>query len=245
MATLPLLPLSESNGGVVVASSDMVLREQLISTLHSSASPVLAASGGADALDKLESSECDVLLVDHKLPDLDCDELVRIVEAQYPGVQVLRIDGKTRCVIGAPRRWTSGVSEVFRLLERLSGVSSDLVAVQQTPALTKQTSSAPLPRMIGQAPPMQELYRMVRLVAPRDTAVLVTGPTGSGKELVARAVHDLSRRAERPFVVINCSAIPEALLEAELFGYTRGAFTGAVQSRPGRIQGAQGGTLFL
>jgi transcriptional regulator with PAS, ATPase and Fis domain len=92
---------------------------------------------------------------------------------------------------------------------------------------------------------MRELYRMVRLVAPRLTTVLVTGPTGSGKELVARGIHELSPRAERPFVVINCAAIPEALLEAELFGYTRGAFTGAVQARPGRIQAAQGGTLFL
>jgi transcriptional regulator with GAF, ATPase, and Fis domain len=92
---------------------------------------------------------------------------------------------------------------------------------------------------------MQSIYRMVRLVARRRTTVLVTGPTGSGKELVARAVHELSPRNKAPFVVINCAAIPEALLEAELFGYTRGAFTGAVQSRAGRIQSAQGGTLFL
>jgi transcriptional regulator with PAS, ATPase and Fis domain len=92
---------------------------------------------------------------------------------------------------------------------------------------------------------MQRVYRMVRLVASRMTAVLIAGPTGTGKELVARALHALSPRSTKPLVVVNCAAIPEALLESELFGYTRGAFTGAVQSQLGRIPAAHGGTLFL
>jgi transcriptional regulator with GAF, ATPase, and Fis domain len=92
---------------------------------------------------------------------------------------------------------------------------------------------------------MQQVYELVRMVAHRDTAVLVTGETGTGKELVAGAIHQLSRRSRQPFVVVNCAAIPESLLEAELFGHARGAFTGAVQSRLGRIHVAQGGTLFL
>lgn len=104
---------------------------------------------------------------------------------------------------------------------------------------------APLPEMVGDSPGMIELARMVRLVAPRSTAVLIQGDTGTGKELVARAVHRLSPRSSKPFVVLNCAAIPESLLEAELFGHTRGAFTGAVQSRAGRIEAAHGGTLFL
>jgi DNA-binding NtrC family response regulator len=103
----------------------------------------------------------------------------------------------------------------------------------------------PLPEMVGDSPRMQELARMVRLVAPRSTTVLIEGDTGTGKELVAKAVHRLSNRASKPFLVLNCAAIPEALLEAELFGHTRGAFTGAVQSRTGRIEAANGGTLFL
>jgi transcriptional regulator with GAF, ATPase, and Fis domain len=103
----------------------------------------------------------------------------------------------------------------------------------------------PLPGMIGDSPPMQQVYRLARCVAPRHATVLITGATGTGKELVAQAIHRLSPRAARPLVTINCAAIPEALLEAELFGFTRGAFTGAVQSRLGRIHGAQGGTLFL
>jgi DNA-binding NtrC family response regulator len=92
---------------------------------------------------------------------------------------------------------------------------------------------------------MLEVSRRVRLVAPRSTPVLIEGPTGSGKELVAEALHRLSPRNRKPFVAINCAAIPEALLEAELFGHTRGAFTGAVQGRVGRIEAADGGTLFL
>jgi DNA-binding NtrC family response regulator len=107
------------------------------------------------------------------------------------------------------------------------------------------TSCERLPEIIGYAPCMLEVSRRVRLVAPRSTPVLIEGPTGSGKELVAEALHRLSTRSRKPFVAINCAAIPEALLEAELFGHTRGAFTGAVQGRVGRIEAADGGTLFL
>ena len=92
---------------------------------------------------------------------------------------------------------------------------------------------------------MASVYRLARLVSPRDTTVLLTGETGTGKELVARAIHQLGPRSAHPFVVANCAAIPEALFEAELFGYARGAFTGAFQSQLGRIRAADGGTLFL
>ena len=102
-----------------------------------------------------------------------------------------------------------------------------------------------LPELIGNAPCMLEVSRRIRLVAPRMTPVLIEGPTGSGKKLVAEALHRLSTRSHKPFVAINCAAIPEALLEAELFGHTGGAFTGAVQGRTGRIEAADGGTLFL
>jgi DNA-binding NtrC family response regulator len=107
------------------------------------------------------------------------------------------------------------------------------------------SASDRLPELIGNAPCMLEIGRRVRRVAPRMTPVLIEGPTGSGKELVAEALHRMSLRSRKPFVAINCAAIPEALLEAELFGHTRGAFTGAVQGRVGRIEAADGGTLFL
>ncbi len=123
---------------------------------------------------------------------------------------------------------------------RAAPVAEHPPAAAADPALSER-----LPELIGFAPCMLEISRRIRLVAPRLTPVLIEGPTGSGKELVAEALHRLSPRSRRPFVAINCAAIPEALLEAELFGHTRGAFTGAVQGRVGRIESADGGTLFL
>jgi DNA-binding NtrC family response regulator len=116
---------------------------------------------------------------------------------------------------------------------------------RESPATQGIQAVAMLPEMVGTSSPMRELTRLIRLVAPRSATVLIEGETGTGKEVVAKAVHRLSARAGKPFVVLNCAAIPESLLEAELFGHTRGAFTGAVQSRTGRIEAAHGGTLFL
>ncbi len=114
------------------------------------------------------------------------------------------------------------------------------------PSMRKEIPvSERIPTLIGTSPLMLDISRRIRLVAERTTPVLIEGPTGSGKELVAEALHRLSNRSRKPFVAINCAAIPEALLESELFGHTRGAFTGAVQGRTGRIESADGGTLFL
>lgn len=124
--------------------------------------------------------------------------------------------------------------------QRIDDISSETVSSAETVKPVVE-----LPGMIGSSVPMQNLAHRIHLVAARKTTVLIEGPTGSGKELVAQALHRLSARRGKPFVVINCAAIPETLLEAELFGHTRGAFTGAVQSRVGRIEAAHGGTLFL
>ncbi len=129
--------------------------------------------------------------------------------------------------------------------EHASSASACISPVVQRAAKPEGDTTERIPELVGNAPCMLEVSRRIRLVAPRLTPVLIEGPTGSGKELVAEAVHRLSARSRKPFVAINCAAIPEALLEAELFGHTRGAFTGAVQGRVGRIEAADGGTLFL
>ena len=122
-----------------------------------------------------------------------------------------------------------------------------VAATRPAPAtrVAVEDAAVRLPELVGESERMLEVSRRIRLVAKRRSTVLIQGPTGTGKEVVARAVHRLSPKADRPFVALNCAAIPEALLEAELFGHARGAFTGAVQRRTGRIESAQGGTLFL
>lgn len=150
-------------------------------------------------------------------------------------------------VLRAQGTGINDAGEVLRIEE--ANIVGAPVSAQRKYVTVSDTNSAQtairLPEFIGNHPVMLEVSRRIRLVAQRKTAVLVQGPTGTGKELVARALHRLSARSSRPFVALNCAAIPEALLEAELFGHTRGAFTGAVQGRVGRIEAAQGGTLFL
>jgi DNA-binding NtrC family response regulator len=232
------VPVPNTYSGVLVASADAGLRERIMKTLNTNRWPVMAAHGGADALGKLESSDCDVLLLDRRLPDLDADELIATIREQFPGVEVLELDSKTGNLLAEPRCPIPGLMRGSRTLEAVP-------VRTETVCFRGERQVEALPGMVGQSAAMQKVYRLVRLVAPRTTTVLVTGPTGSGKELVARAVHELSPRKTRSFVAINCAAIPEALLESELFGYSRGAFTGAVQARAGKIQAAQGGTLFL
>lgn len=135
--------------------------------------------------------------------------------------------------------------EAFRVLENGSVTDGSR---RQAPAATQMVDVAtaePLPGVVGNSRAMREVAWLVRMVAPRTTTVLIEGETGTGKEVIARALHRLSPRANKPFAVLNCAAIPESLLEAELFGHARGAFTGAVQSRMGRIEAAHGGTLLL
>jgi DNA-binding NtrC family response regulator len=151
----------------------------------------------------------------------------------------------------AAERWlnpAAGISEsaLAALPEIPLSAPKPMPIRMEMPSRTADSGgSERLPELIGNAPCMIEVSRRIRLVAPRMTPVLIEGPTGSGKELVAEGLHRLSPRSRKSFVAINCAAIPEALLEAELFGHTRGAFTGAVQGRTGRIEAADGGTLFL
>lgn len=233
-------------GGVLVASANPQLRERVLRRLAPPRAPVGTASGGAEAFAKLDHGEWQMLILDRQLPDLNAEELLELTNRLYPTIQVLLVDSRTEDAkyieAGASQAEldTRGVIHGF---SRAQGARSALANVLEK--VEKDTKQQALPGMIGDAESMRQVYRMVRLVARRNTTVLITGPSGSGKELVARAVHSLSERASNAFAVLNCAAIPETLVEAELFGYTRGAFTGAAQTYAGRIQAAQGGTLFL
>jgi len=235
MTSLPITPNYSDH--VLVASPSTVVRQRVLDSLRSPARSIGQATGGAEALVHLENGSWQVLFLDRQLPDLDAEELSRTIRERFPQIEVVLLDadGENEVVTAS----TNGKP----LRDSHPAAPRDLSAAREV--AVRSVLEAPLPGMIGNSPNMQPVYRMARLLARRTTTVLVQGPTGSGKELVARAIHILGPRTDRPFVVVNCAAIPETLLEAELFGYTRGAFTGAMQSYGGRIQGAQGGTLFL
>jgi DNA-binding NtrC family response regulator len=240
-------------GRILVASSQAVFRKKVLVRLKPAVMKPVEASGGADALLQLANSTFGTLLLDPLIEDLDLSELVATLHLRHPQLLVVvveKADGSEQLTIDFLEHHNDSTddSEIQQqdkvAAERpVASVQRDAAAEQAQFAAAK--SCAPLPGMIGTSRQMQRLYRLARLVAPRDTAVLIVGPTGTGKELVARGIHSVSRRSKGPFIVVNCAAIPESLLEAELFGFTRGAFTGAFQARLGRIHAAHGGTLLL
>jgi transcriptional regulator with GAF, ATPase, and Fis domain len=206
------------------------------------------AGSGAEALERLHEAgiEHGVLLLDPMLPDLDPMEFDGMVRSEFPNLQILTLNSHTGQLL-------VGRQSPTPLSTRLMEVLNKAGALQAAPCLTGPSENERDPSlagtrlrgMIGDSQGMQQVYASTRLVAARDTTVLVTGESGVGKDLAAQAIHLVSKRSKQPFVVVNCAAIPEPLLESELFGYVKGAFTGAVQSRIGRIHAAHGGTLFL
>lgn len=248
----------------LVASADGDFRRRLAQVLTGLRWQVREARGGAEAWHAAEAATPEAVIVDSWLPDLDRDEFLKDFRGTFPKVDLVAADGVTQLEsLRGPFR-----QELLYALRRSQDTDTaawnSAALPADEPALPQALTEAPsrkmlaggaavrantqvdrLAELVGDAPCMIEISRRVRLVAARRTPVLIEGPTGSGKEIVAEALHRLSPRNGKPFVAINCAAIPEALLEAELFGHTRGAFTGAVQGRVGRIEAADGGTLFL
>lgn len=251
------LPVPYSgSANALIASADPDLRERVVNRLHAANWIAEEAGGGAEALAKLHAKSYAVLLLDHWLPDLDVTEVAEMARQQHPDMAVYALDAATGLPTANARSADPSTPGVITdlLQDLLRGQETRVAAeTDSSPAEMPPTEGPsefeppeqPLPDMIGSSREMQQVYRMVRMVAPRNTTVLILGGTGTGKELVARAIHFLGPRSRQAFVTVNCAAIPEALLEAELFGYTRGAFTGAFQTRVGRLQAAHGGTLFL
>jgi len=232
---------------VFVVSPNGNLRQELQEKLGPPRWNVIGAGSGAGALEMLRKHGADdgVLLLDPKLPDLEPGEFNRLIRDRYPNSQVLMLNSNTgQLLIGS----SSPTPVSIRLVDEVnrSGVvrSGPLPVNEENPQYVPD-GRIRLRSMIGESDAMQRTYAVMQMVASRDTTVLVTGESGTGKDLVAQEIHLMSPRRKQPLVVVNCAAIPETLLEAELFGYTKGSFTGAVQSRIGRIHAAHGGTLFL
>jgi len=235
---------------ILIADDEPNLRRVLGAQLARDGHEVHLVADGGEALEALKESHVDLLITDLKMPVLDGMALLREALAVHPGLPVILITAHGT-VDNAVEALKTGAfdyitkpfdQEELRAIVRKALRTQELSAKDATAATTGENSRYGI---IGQSPAIGEVYSVIERVADSPTTVLVTGESGTGKELVARALHDSSSRRTRPFIKVNCAAIPRELIESEFFGHERGAFTGAVASKPGRFELASGGTLFL
>ncbi len=237
---------------IMIVDDELVVRESFYHWFLKSGHLVEAAASGEEALAKLEKQVFDVLFVDIKMPGMDGIELLERVKEEYPDTIVIIITayGSIESAIKAMK---IGASDYLLKPFKPDQLSLALEKVVQQKRLTSEyrylkgclEKMTRFDNIIGQSPPMQKIFDLIPEVAKSETTVLLSGETGTGKELVAKAIHAKSPRAQRPFIAINCGAIPDSLLESELFGHQKGAFTGATHARKGFLEVVSGGTLFL
>ncbi len=213
---------------------------------------VKEAANGDEALALAERRQFDVAVVDMMMPGISGLELLERLKASHPEIEVILLTGQgtiesavQAMKLGAYDYLTKPfpLAELELLIEKAYERRVLRKENQQLKAVVSRTQSAP--EIIGKSPPMQELFRLIERAGPTDKAILIQGESGTGKELVAKALHAHSSRAAKPLVVINCAALPEPLLESELFGHEKGSFTGAVAAKEGLFEMADGGTLFI
>lgn len=233
---------------VVDDSPDML--EVLQRNLQSKGYRVFIAPGAVEAIKILESTPMDLVITDLKMPEINGLSLVRHIQENFKNTEVIMITGYPS-IEGAVEAVKTGAEEYlakpFTEEELFSAVKHVLDKLHMHRAVRVQTAK-PLPArygLIGESEAMQKVLNAAEKAATSSATILITGESGTGKELVARAIHYSSPRSSAPFVPINCGGIPETLLESELFGYVKGAFTGATETRAGFFQTAEGGTIFL
>ena len=237
--------LPAARRSAVLASSDLPFRNRVRETLAGMRWRVMEADGGAEALAQLSGAPCEALVLESWLPDLEIEEFIGDFRRLHPAVDLVMADGRAARPGTAPCRHRNELLHALRRERTRDPAESGRCPEMDLQRWRGTGVIPPLPELVGEHPLMLEAGRRVLLVAGHATPVLIQGATGTGKEIVARALHRLSPRSGKPFVALNCAAIPEALLETELFGHARGAFTGAVQRRIGRLEAAHGGTLLL
>jgi len=228
---------------ILIVDDDATFRLTTGALLEADGHQVDSAADGQQAVERLRDRQFDLLLVDLRMPGIDGLGLVEALRLWGHGVPILMISG-FGTVDSAVRALHLGADDFL-----LKPVEPDVLSARVNDLLERRPSpegsSGTVPGMIGRAPAMRVLYDRIQRVAPAETTVLITGETGTGKELVARAVHALSPRKAKPMLAVNCAALAEGILESELFGHVRGAFTGAARDRAGVFEAAHGGTLFL
>ncbi len=240
-------------GTILIVDDDALFREALTRYLDAAGHQITSVGDPQSALQKLEEGSFDLLLTDLKMPGMDGIALIQRIQEIDPDLLSIVITG-----FGTPDRSIEALDRgafwfIDKSYDRIS--SFGLLVDKALEFRQLKTSNRQLQRqleakyglsnIIGEGERIHDMLDMIRRVAPTEARVLITGESGVGKELVARAIHYNSARAERPLVAVNCGAVPEELLESELFGHVKGSFTGAIRDREGRFQAAEGGTLLL
>ncbi|AMY13006.1 Transcriptional regulatory protein ZraR [Luteitalea pratensis] len=247
-----LAPMSQPSRPLLLVDDEGAFRRGVAEYLSGTGFTVTEASTVAEALEQLEGFAFDVVLTDLRLPDGEGTTVLDAARARYPDILVLVVTGhgSIRAAVDAIRQGAADfVTKPFQLAELDlalgRAIERQRLQAENTYLREQLRERYRLAQLVGRSPAMQEVFKIVETVAPTNSTILILGETGTGKELVARAIHQISTRSGEKFVALNCSAIPESLLEAELFGHVKGAFTGAIASRPGRFELAHRGTLFL
>jgi two-component system, NtrC family, response regulator AtoC len=228
---------------VLIVDDDATLRKVLGALLGQAGIASVEAGSGHDALLVLQSRPVDAVLADLRMPEMGGMELVSHVARGWPDVPVVMLTAHGTVPLAVEAMKRGAADFLLKPFDR----EEVLFVLQKALALGRgpTEASAPGSDFIGQSAAMRRLSEALRRCAATSATVLIRGETGTGKEVVARAIHEQSPRSARPLVKVNCAALPEALLESELFGHEKGAFTGATSRKPGRVELAAGGTLFL
>lgn len=236
---------------VLLIDDERAIRRALREILEFEGCVVEEAENGAQALEKLKANTFDLLFSDIKMPQMDGLELLDQILALGIETPVIMISGHgtVETAVGAIKKGAFDFIEkpldLNRILVLLRQVKDRNLLVQETKQLKQVVKKIKGSAIIGDSPEIEAIKSMIEKVAPSDARVLITGGNGTGKELVARSLHELSKRSKMPFIEVNCAAIPAELIESELFGHEKGAFTSAIKDRKGKFELASGGTLFL
>ena len=236
-----------NKGTILVADDDAAIRTVLTQALSRAGFNVRMTTNAASLWQEVAAGEGDVLLTDVVMPDENVVDLIPRIRKQRPSLPIVVMSAQNT-LMTAIRASELGAYEYlpkpFDLKELVSVLQSALRTATAKPQVQTEQDAEDLP-LVGRSPVMQDIYRSIARLMQTDLTVLITGESGTGKELVARAIHDYGKRKDRPFVALNMAAIPKDLIESELFGHEKGAFTGAQGRMSGQFEHASGGTLFL
>ena len=240
------------NTKILIVDDELIMRESLAGWLERDGHEITTAPSGEEALEILKEARFDILLVDIKMEGISGLEVLKHVKENDPDVAVVMITayGSISTAIDAMKNGAYDYllkpfdpNELGVLIEKI--IRHQAQAMENLYLKEQYKERTRFESMIGQSRPMQEVFDLIQDVAPMNSTVLITGETGTGKGLAAKAIHSNSPRSEGPFVIVNCGAIPDHLMESELFGHQKGAFTNAIETKKGRLELAHGGTLFL